>query len=106
MCYSWGMTSLKIGDTVTIRRGKLKGETGKVETVSGTQVVVRLTNGTLLLQNQINLKAPEEATIGASALAGLIQGVVSRDGDVREIVYVLDEALPGFSKSVDFPTAT
>jgi hypothetical protein len=105
-----GMTAIKTGDTVTIRRGKLKGETATVETIAGHQVVVKLADGTLDLQNETNLLAPEEATIGARALADAFSDVASSYGEVeakalRELADRLTEDMPSFSaKSVSWPS--
>jgi len=103
-----GMTAIKTGDTVTIRRGKRKGESGTV--VSGNQCVVEFTDGTLSLLNETDLKAPDEATIGATALADAIGEVARHNpGDdelLMELANRLGKFLPDFSAaSVAWPVA-
>jgi hypothetical protein len=69
-----GMNAIKTGDTVTIRRGKLKGQSGTVLKVGGNGgVALEHTDGTISIQAMTNLRAPEEATIGAGALAEAFQ---------------------------------
>jgi hypothetical protein len=105
------MTAIKTGDTVTIRRGKLKGESGKVSTVSGTQIVVELPDGTLSLQNESNLKTAEEATIGVGALAEAFQETAfvfdtDRGGlaALQHLANRLGNDLPGLT--IDWPKTT
>jgi len=88
--------------TVTVRRGKRKGETATVESVNGGQVVVKHTDGSISLQNAGSLKAPEVPTIDADALAealGRFQSANVEDEPVlKELADALGDVLPGFSR--------
>jgi hypothetical protein len=104
------MTSpvFKDGMTVTIRRGKNRGETAEVETVHGDQVVVKLQSGGIALISADSLKAPEVPTVDANTLAD----AMTRAGDnygagVQAAFYALADDLgkvvPGFSaESLNF----
>jgi hypothetical protein len=88
--------------TVTVRRGKRKGETATVESVTGDQVVVKHMDGSISLQNAPSLKAPEVPTIDADTLADVFRKAsadTQRDGEelyvfAREFI---DPLLSGFS---------
>ncbi|MET0419827.1 MAG: hypothetical protein ABW022_27735 [Actinoplanes sp.] len=109
------MTSptFKGGMTVTIRRGKNRGETATVESAYGNQVVVKLADGSISLQNAASLKAPEVALIDADTLAeamtriGDLSGTHGKDALDALANDLGNKALPGFSaKSLNFSEAT
>jgi hypothetical protein len=72
------------GDTISIMRGKTRGKTAQVIGVDQTNktYAVRYTDGTLGTINHVNVKTPDEKTITASALAGLIQATYDGAGGV------------------------
>lgn len=63
------------GDTITIMRGKTRGQVAKVVAVDNENKTYAVTypDGTLGVVNHVNVKTPDEKTITASALAALIQ---------------------------------
>lgn len=68
--------TINAGQTVTIKRGKLSGQAGEVISVSGTQVALKLTDGTLAVQNETNIKVPDAATITETRLAEVINNAI------------------------------
>jgi hypothetical protein len=71
------------GDTITVMRGKTRGQTAQVIGVDQTNktYAVRYTDGTLGTINHVNVKTPDEKTITASALAGLIQATLEETSE-------------------------
>jgi hypothetical protein len=99
------MTSpvFKDGMTVTVRRGKRKGETATVESINGDQVVVKHADGSISIQNAPSLKAPEVPTIDADTLADALGRFQKANSEVEEFALkkladFLGDVLPGFSR--------
>lgn len=99
-----GGHKFNIGDTASVVRGKLRGQTGEIISYdkAGDQYAVKLESGSLAVLNGGNLKAPKDSTISVralvSALAGFGQeaGTADRDAAVR-LATMLDEVAPGTS---------
>lgn len=74
------MSEFKVDDQVTIRRGKHKGPGIVVlEADPSGQIAVKAHSGAILITNADNLKAPEEATVGAKVLSEAIAKASARD---------------------------
>lgn len=85
----------KVNDKVIIRRGKHKGGAKVVlEADPDGQIGVRTDAGYVLITNAENLKAPDEATIGASRMSELISEMSKRDPEAFNAgLIALTEAL-------------
>lgn len=95
--------SIQTGDTVTIRRGKLANQTGTVVALAEGQAVLQLASQELSVQKLTNVRAPEQPTITADALALHVRGTVSEAGTIYkdDLVTVLEVAMPGFAKAYE-----
>lgn len=99
--------TIQTGDTITIRRGKLKGQKATVEILQGdpaTAYVVKLPDGTLSLETAANVKPEAQATITEGDLAAIISTEANVGvGDFESLVHALDAKLPGFAQRVGLP---
>jgi ribosomal protein L24 len=106
MCYSLGMTT-KTGDKVTIKRGKLSGTEGEVFAFQENPpaYVLKLADGTFVVQNVSNVKAPTEATITQDELAAILGSAMSVDGAVypSDLIHSIDAKYPGFANRISWP---
>lgn len=104
--------SIQTGDTVTIRRGKRKGEQGTVKFVQGSPVatayVVEFGESDVSLENAANVKAPEQSTITEGDLAAIVgtEAGVAAPGAFDSLIHALDAKLPGFAIRVGLPVAS
>jgi hypothetical protein len=97
-----------VGDKLTIRRGKLKGQTGEVALVGkgedGTAVyVLQLPNGVLASEGHSNVKAEPEATIGTAQLADVLSDWlldVPDRGVANPLIGALTQLLPGLANKI------
>lgn len=99
--------AIKLGDKVTIRRGKNKGEEVHVQLVvnHGKGLVVQDSSGETYLVTTTNVREPEEATISQDELAALIgsvNGPGAGDG-LADLVHAIDAKFPGFAARVGGP---
>lgn len=101
--------SIEKNEKVTIKRGKLAGQSGEIEAGPDAQdqYAVKLDSGELIVQKASNLRAPEELTVTASqlgmALAQARQETVLNEGiEARDLADALESIVPGISAKLGF----
>lgn len=93
---------MKIGDKVTIKRGKLNGQVGEVKIANGDKVVLEMADGSLEIQNATNIRQPVEATITQDELAAILNSVaLTASGDLDALVHSIDAKYPGFATRIN-----
>lgn len=91
------------GDTLTIKRGKFGGQTGRVLALNlDGRYVVKLDDGNVTLVEKHNVKTPAERTITEGELVKAIQSASDESGDMfpRDIYAELERILPGIRDKV------
>lgn len=98
-----------MGETVTIKRGKLAGRTGEVKNGPDSldQYAVKLDTGELIVQKESNLRAPEELTITVSQLAKAMdlarQTTILNEGfTALDLAEALEAAIPGIQTKLEY----
>ena len=100
------MTDIKEKQTVTIKKGKNAGQAGEVTAVSAGQVSLKMADGTLVVVNETNVKAPEVPTIAADRLAEVIDNLSKTvsSQEARDTLWALagdlERDLPGIQAEV------
>lgn len=99
------------GDTITVMRGKTRGQTAQVLHTDETNktYAVKYTDGSVGVVNHVNVKTPDEKTITATALAGLVQAAIDADGgldaQMADLIDRLTDAGLDTSSKVRMPAA-
>lgn len=93
--------TIKTGDMVSIKRGKLNGQEGEVIAFQKQPAayVLKMADGTFTVQNVGNVKEPTEVTITQDELAAII----SSHNEVDDLVHALDAKFPGFANRLSQP---
>lgn len=92
------------GDTFTTVRGRLAGRTGTVlkRNAGAGTYAVEMSDGTLCVLKDGNLKPPAESVIGARALGDVIAGLADDLGPdaLSALVVALSAVIPGVADRV------
>lgn len=106
------VSEFKAQDVVTINRGKLAGEQGRVLDVSadGTDLAVKLDNGKVMTLKASQVRKPPAPSITRDELASVIQAEVSAArpealASVRVLVQRLEGQLPGLDEAITWPAS-
>jgi hypothetical protein len=95
--------TIKTGDMVSIKRGKLNGQEGEVIAFQEKPAayVLKMADGTFTVQNVGNVKAPTEATITQDELAAVLMStsISGHEAGVflDSVIHNLDAKFPGFA---------
>ena len=101
-----------VGQTVTVMRGKTRGQTAEVLGVDAEhqQYAVKYADGTFGVINAVNVKEPTEDTIGEARLAAEIQTAaqdIENDADPADVLQAmvsrLSRDLPGLGARISWP---
>jgi hypothetical protein len=101
------------GQTVTVMRGKTRGQTAEVIGVDTEHktYAVKYADGTFGVINAVNVKAPTEDTIGEAKLAAEIQTLAADlagsgfSDNVQALVSRLSSDLPGLGARISWPAS-
>jgi len=89
---------------VSIKRGaKLSGQAGEVIAVNGKSVVLKLADGTFTVQNETNIKVPDEPVLTLTELAAVVQNEINGAPNTEallRLVDALEDRLPGFRSRI------
>lgn len=87
-----------VSDEVTVSRGKLRGQTGKVGMVGATAYGVKFADGTIEMINFGNVKDRVEPTITATQLA---QAFGDEGPTINEVTITrLERLVPGITENI------
>lgn len=104
--------TIQTGDKVTIKRGKQSGQAGEVIAFQENPAayVLKLKDGTYVVQNVTNVKAPTEATVTQDELAAILDSVSISGHEagafLDDLVHALDAKFPGFANRISVPAAS
>lgn len=98
MTQSESTPQYKIGDEVTVSRGKAHGQSGKVSDVGTTAYAVKFADGSISLINFGNVKDRVEPTITATQLGDVLgtDGADLSDATLNR----LEAAVPGITDHI------